>query len=329
MRLSCLLAVLLISPMLAVGNARAGESLRHAADKIRMLAGTAVNPDLFSNSDYTTTLARQYNMVEAENAMKWRATEPSRGVFDFRAGDRIVAFARAHGMKVRGHNLLWGKYNPAWLVRGHFRPAELSRIMKNHIQMVVRHYRGQVFAWDVVNEAFDSEGHLRHTIWYDEPGIGLGGKGTAYIAQVFRWAHQADPQALLFYNDYAADGINAKSDAICEMVKDFKRQGVPINGVGLQTHVFNRNGVPSHLTENIAVSQDSESRFRSRKWMWLLRPVPKGKYPNPNWCGKLEFTGGLPPPAPRTRVAPLSRHGDLRIDTRGFRPIPKVNVALP
>lgn len=246
------LALFLVIPMFVAASTSAAQSLRQAAQDIGLMVGTAVKPALFSNPDYARTLVRQFNIVEAENEMKWTATEPTRGVFDFRAGDRVVQFAEAHDVKVRGHNLLWGKYNPAWLEKGRFTPDQLRRIMKNHIQMVVRHYRGRVFAWDVVNEAFDSEGHLRHTLWYDEPGIGLAGKGTAYIAQALRWAHEADPHALLFYNDFAADGINAKSDAIYEMVKDFKEQGFPINGVGLQMHVFDPEDVPSNLARNIA-----------------------------------------------------------------------------
>ena len=246
------LVVLLACTMFATVSGRAAQSLREAAHEIGLSVGTAVNPVLFSNPDYARALARQFNMIEPENQMKWRATEPARGVFDFRAGDRVVDFAKAHEMKVRGHNLLWGKYNPVWLTQGHFTPTQLRNIMKNHIQMVVRHYRGQVFAWDVVNEAFDGKGYLRHTIWYDQPGIGLAGKGTAYIAQAFRWAHQADPRALLFYNEVGADGINAKSGAVYEMVKEFIRQGVPISGVGLQMHVFHRDDVPTHLARNIA-----------------------------------------------------------------------------
>ncbi|MEJ2009778.1 MAG: endo-1,4-beta-xylanase [Acidobacteriota bacterium] len=252
MKIKWHLVALLIFSILAGGSICAAQTLRQAADKIGLLVGTAANPALLSQSEYARTLASEFNMIEPENAMKWRATESARGVFDFRAGDRVAAFGEAHGMKVRGHNLLWDKYNPEWLRLGHFTPAELELIMKRHIQTVVRHYRGQVFAWDVVNEAFDSEGHLKHTLWYDEPGIGLAGKGTAYIAQAFRWAHEADPRALLFYNEVGADGINAKSDAMYEMVKDFKQQGVPISGVGLQMHVFNPSDVPSHLAENIA-----------------------------------------------------------------------------
>jgi endo-1,4-beta-xylanase len=241
------------------------QTLRQEADRAGLLVGAAAAPFLLSQGDYARTLASQFNMVEAENSMKWRATEPERGKFDFSRGDELVAFAEAHHMAVRGHNLLWYIYNPAWLERGHFTPGELREIMRDHIMRVAGHYAGKVFAWDVVNEAFDGHGRVRSSIWYDEPGIGLAGKGTAYIAQAFRWAHEADPKALLFYNDYADEGINAKSDAIYAMVKDFKARGVPIDGVGFQSHLrlgakglssFGKNlarfaalGVQIHITE--------------------------------------------------------------------------------
>jgi len=169
--------------------------------------------------------------------MKWRNTEPARGQFTFEAGDKVVAFAKSHHMKVRGHNLLWATHNPAWLAQGHFTPPELREVMREHIARVTGHYAGKVFAWDVVNEAFDKQGGLSHSIWYDRPGIGMASQGTAYIEQAFRWARKADPAALLFYNDYAAERLNAKSDAIYAMVRDFKRRGVPIDGVGLQMHL--------------------------------------------------------------------------------------------
>jgi endo-1,4-beta-xylanase len=212
-------------------------SLREAAGRIGLLVGAAVNPDHLSEAEYAGTLAREFNMVEPENVMKWRFTERARGQFDFGPADQIVAFAEAHQMKVRGHNLLWANRNPAWLAHGRFTPPELREIMHQHIARVAGHYAGKVFAWDVVNEAFDAHGGLSHSLWYDRPGIGLAGQGTAYIEQAFRWAREADPKALLFYNDYAAEGLSAKSEAIYHVVSDFKRRGVPIDGVGLQMHV--------------------------------------------------------------------------------------------
>ena len=217
------------------------QSLREQADKAGMLVGAAVAPSFFSEALYAATLAREFNMLEPENVMKWAAIRPNQNIFNFKPGDQVVGFAQTHGMKVRGHCLLWAKYNPAWLVDGRFAPDQLSQILRAHITTVVKHYAGQVFAWDVVNEAFDARGGLEHSIWYDGPGIGLAGKGTAYIEQAFRWAREADPKALLFYNDYDAEGLNSKAEAIYAMVKDFKSRGVPIDGVGIQAHVFNLN----------------------------------------------------------------------------------------
>jgi endo-1,4-beta-xylanase len=230
-----------------------GQSLREQADKSGMLVGAAVVPQLFAEPEYAETLAREFNLLEPENMMKWAAIRPKRDTFNFKAGDQVVEFAKLHGQKVRGHCLLWHKYNPRWLSEKKFTADELSRILKEHITTVVKHYEGDVFAWDVVNEAFDAHGGIEHSIWFDQPGIGFAGKGTRYIEQAFRWARAADPKALLFYNDYDAEGLNSKSDAIYSMVKDFKQRGVPIDGVGLQAHIFNLTTKEiSSLSENMA-----------------------------------------------------------------------------
>jgi endo-1,4-beta-xylanase len=211
--------------------------LRQAADEAPVLVGAAVRPSLFSEAAYSRTLAREFNMVEPEDAMKWWVVRQNEGTFGFRQGDEVVRFAQAHGMKVRGHCLVWDHNNPEWLVRGHFTPIQLSRLLKEHISTEMRHYTGQVFAWDAVNEALDERGSLKNSPWYNQPGIGLSEPGTAYIEQAFRWAHEADPQALLFHNEAEGEGLNHKSDTIYEMVKDFKHRGVPIDGVGLQLHI--------------------------------------------------------------------------------------------
>jgi endo-1,4-beta-xylanase len=235
------------------GSSCFAQSLRDYADRIGVLIGTAVNPLKFTEDAYASTLAREFNMVEPENAMKWGAIRPDQKTFNFKAGDEVVAFAHAHRMRVRGHCLVWQKYNPAWLMNGHFPSEQLSDLLREHISTVMKHYAGQVFAWDVVNEAFDASGGLEHSIWYDSPGIGLAEKGTAYLEQAFRWARAADPKALLFYNDYDNEGVNAKSDAIYAMVKDFRRRGVPIDGVGLQAHIFNLSTKEvSSMSANIA-----------------------------------------------------------------------------
>lgn len=226
-------------------------TLRQAADQTGLLVGAAVRPSLFSEPAYSETLAREFNMVEAEDAMKWGIVRRNEGEFDFRQADEIVRFAQAHGMKVRGHCLVWDHSNPQWLNDGRFSPVQLSELLKQHIARVMKHYAGQVFAWDVVNEALDESGHAKDSLWYNHPGIGFEGQGTAYIEQAFRWAREADPDALLFYNDAEAEGLNRKSEAVYAMVKDFKQRGVPIDGVGLQMHISRLDFDTSAFAANI------------------------------------------------------------------------------
>ena len=255
------------------------QSLRRETDCTGILVGTAVRTSQFSESAYATTLVREFNMMQAEDVMKWSTIRPDRQTFNFTLGDQVVDFAQAHDMKVRGHTLVWGRHNPEWLNGADYNPGMLSELLRDHITKVVQHYRGKVFAWDVVNEALDENGELRSSIWYDRPGIGLAGKGNAYIEQAFRWAHAADPDVLLFYNDAEGEAVNHKSDAIYAIVKDFKRRGVPIDGIGLQMHIFDLQpdvasiaanidrftalGVQVHITElDVALPTDTSGNLR-------------------------------------------------------------------
>jgi endo-1,4-beta-xylanase len=236
---------------LGITSACCAQSLRQEAENAGVLIGAAVRPSQLSETAYASTLAREFNMVEAEDAMKWWVLRPDAATYDFRQGDEVVRFAQAHQMKVRGHCLVWGRYNPDWLTQGNFTRRQLSRLLREHITRVMKHYAGQVFAWDVINEALDENGNVRDSLWHDQPAIGSQ-KGTAYIEQVFRWARKADPHAQLFYNEAEGEGLNRKSDAIYAMVKDFKRRGVPIDGVGLQVHVPTLDEDVAAIAANIA-----------------------------------------------------------------------------
>ena len=245
--------------------ALSAQSLREQADRLGMLVGGAVDPESFGQADYANAFATQLNMLEPENDMKFAVIHPAPGVYNFSPGDQIVAFARQNGQQVRGHNLVWYNQISPWVTSGNYTPAQLNAILQDHIATVVSHYSGQVFAWDVVNEAMsDSPPALRSDIWYDSPGIGFKGQGTKYIEQAFLWARAADPNALLFYNDYSADVVNAKSNAIYAMAGDFKSRGVPLDGIGLQMHLnltsdltqlganiqrFTALGLQVHITE--------------------------------------------------------------------------------
>lgn len=164
------------------------------------------------------------------NAMYFSQIHPERDRYVFGPGDTVVAFAQANNMRLRGHTLIWHNMLPSWVAEGKFTREDLAEILKSHITTIVGRYRGKIAEWDVVNEAIEKDGSLRDTFWRRN-------LGPDYIDQVFRWAHEADPDAALFYNDYDGEGLGVKSDGIYNLVKGMRERGVPIDGVGLQMHL--------------------------------------------------------------------------------------------
>ncbi|APX33817.1 1,4-beta-xylanase [Brachybacterium sp. P6-10-X1] len=203
-------------------------------------------PPFTEDETYRELLGREFTSLSAENQMKWSYLRPDRDTYAFAAADSIMEFARRHGQVVRGHTLLWHSQNPAWLEEGGFGPEELRTILKDHIDTVVGRYAGHIQQWDVVNEIFTEDGALRESenIWIRELGPGI-------IADAFRWAHAADPQARLYVNDYNVEGVNAKSDAYHALVQDLLADGVPVHGFSTQGHLSIRYGFPGGLVENL------------------------------------------------------------------------------
>jgi endo-1,4-beta-xylanase len=220
-----------------------GVPLRHLAERDGRYFGASVNVDLLGSSvPYTDVAKSQFDMITPENAMKWDTVEPSDGTFNFGPGDQVVAFARAHDARVRGHNLVWRSQLPSWVSA---LPANQVRAaMESHITAEAAHYRGRIYAWDVVNEPFNEDGTLQQDVFATAIGPG-------YVADALRTAHAADPKAKLYLNDFNIEGINAKSDAMYELVRTLKAQGVPIGGVGLESH-FVVGQVPSTMRANMA-----------------------------------------------------------------------------
>ncbi|MGQ9632237.1 MAG: endo-1,4-beta-xylanase [bacterium] len=213
------------------GSPTRASSLRSLAQTRGIYIGAAVAAGPLGGDElYAETLAREFNILTPENAMKFGPLHPGRDFYYFDDADAIVGFAKAHNIQVRGHTLVWHNQLPAWLIGGRWTRDELIEILREHITTVVGRYRGRVYAWDVVNEAIADDGSMRDTIW-------LRGIGPEYIDMAFRWAHEADPSALLFYNDYGGEGLGRKSDAIYALVRELLLRGVPIHGVGLQMHV--------------------------------------------------------------------------------------------
>ncbi|MFG1866411.1 lectin [Microbispora bryophytorum] len=223
----------------------AAGTLGAAAAQSGRYFGTAIAAGHLNDSTYVATWDREFNSVTAENEMKWGPIEPSRNSFNWGSADQIVNHAVSKGMKVRGHTLVWHAQLPSW-VNSNMSASDLRSAMTNHITQVMNHYKGKVYAWDVVNEAFadgGSVGSLRSSIFTQKLGNG-------FIEEAFRAARAADPNVKLCYNDYNIDDANAnKTRGVYNMVKDFKARGVPIDCVGLQSHFGNP---PSNYQQNIA-----------------------------------------------------------------------------
>ncbi|HET9313992.1 MAG TPA: endo-1,4-beta-xylanase [Vicinamibacteria bacterium] len=212
-----------------------GAPLRDSASARGLYIGAAAAMGPLRNEPvYAETLRREFNMVVAENAFKMDALRPSATTFNFTDADALVAFAEANGMAVRGHTLVWHSQLPGWLTSGNFTRDQVIAIMRDHIMTVMGRYRGRIVHWDVVNEAMaDGTGQLRtSSFWHQRIG-------PEYIALAFQFAREADPNAVLYYNDYEAEGLGQKSDAVFNLVSSLRNQGVPIDGVGWQTHKIN------------------------------------------------------------------------------------------
>ncbi|HEU5354696.1 MAG TPA: endo-1,4-beta-xylanase [Actinocrinis sp.] len=230
------------------------QSLRELAERIGLRFGTAVIPFDLDTPDYAAVLAEQFSVVTPGNEMKWQVVEPQQGVYDWSGADRLVKFAEQHGQLVRGHVLLWHNQLPDWLTtgvaNGTISSTELASLLKQRIFTEVGRYRGRIWQWDVANEFFTDSNPS--TLNPDD--FWIKNLGPDIIPQAFRWAHEADPHALLFYNDYniaGEDGTNAKSDAAYAWLKQMLAQGVPIHGVGDQGHLDTQYGFPTKMTDNL------------------------------------------------------------------------------
>lgn len=206
-------------------------ALRELATPIGFRIGATAEPGETGPGPYATTLAREFNAVTPENALKWYTVQPSPGGWQFGPADTVVAFAEAHDLEVRGHTLVWAQdtYTPAW-VRSIVDPVELRARVDEHIETVMARYRGRIHRWDVVNEPLASVGTgPSDSVFWDVLGPG-------WVADAFRTAHAVDPTAELWLNEYGSDWVPGKHAALVDLVADLLAAGVPLHGVGLQMH---------------------------------------------------------------------------------------------
>jgi endo-1,4-beta-xylanase len=218
--------------------------LRVLGDRRDLVIGAAVNANtLRHDPEYAIVLAREFNGLTPENAMKWTALEPAPGEFDRSDADALIEFARQHDQQVYGHTLVWHWQVPSW-AHDAVTPHQTGAMLREHIHAQVSYFQDDVWAWDVANEVFDDDGSLRDSFW-------LRRLGPEYIADSFRWAREADPDVALFINDFGIEGINAKSDALYAWVAEALDQGVPIDGIGFQVH-WTLAPLPGSFADNMA-----------------------------------------------------------------------------
>ncbi|GAB4000970.1 endo-1,4-beta-xylanase [Glycomyces albus] len=234
-------------------------TLDHAAP-IDLKIGSAVwgqnelldyDPD--NPNEFQSILGSEFNSLTAENDMKWAEIHPEPDVYDFSGADAIMEFAEANGQEVRGHTLLWHSQNPDWVTEADWTCQEARDVLESHVRTVVGRYAGEIYEWDVANELIQDE--------WDAGGVKLRTEANpflkacseepvALIGDVFRWAHEADPEAVLFLNDYNAEGVNAKTDAYYELAQELLADGAPLHGFGAQGHLSLMYGFDTSMQAN-------------------------------------------------------------------------------
>ncbi len=237
--------------------------------------GTAVEASQLEDPELAELVKKHFSSITAENVMKPEEIHPLEGTFDFRGADKIAEFAKENGIALRGHTLIWHNQVPDWFFSEDGEPVSKEKLrerIKTHITEVMQHYKGQVYAWDVVNEPIDA----------DQPDGLLGNSwfevlGEEYIELAFRYAREADPDAKLFLNDFDTTNAN-KCQAIVDLVKRLQEKDVPIDGIGMQMHIslesptiedfektlqkFSELGLEIHITEmDISVYSSRDESF--------------------------------------------------------------------
>jgi endo-1,4-beta-xylanase len=229
-----LLIVICLLPAFAIGGSGQQKSALKIAFKNSFMVGAAINQNQFSEHDPrgVSIITSQFNSITPENILKWESVHPESGKYNFEGPDRYVSFGEKHGMFIVGHTLVWHSQTPRWVFEDSTgnpvdRQTLLER-MRDHIHTVVGRYKGRIKGWDVVNEALDEDGTLRQSPW-------MKIIGEDYLVKAFEFAHEADPAAQLYYNDYSLEN-EAKRKGAVELIRKLKARAVPIYAIGLQGH---------------------------------------------------------------------------------------------
>ncbi|MBN1999521.1 endo-1,4-beta-xylanase [candidate division KSB1 bacterium] len=311
-RLQKFIATIVCLTALSVVCTKLGTPTLKKAYQKDFLMGVAVNPAIVSGRDSTAAeiVKTQFNSITSENVMKFGPIHPRPDEYNFKPADEFVEFGVKNGMFVIGHTLVWHSQTPRWVFQDEEgqpagRDTLLTR-MQDHIRTVVGRYKGRVRGWDVVNEAFADDGTLRNSPWYN-------GIGDDFIRKAFEYAHEADPDAELYYNDYNV-WKPEKTAAVIQMVKDLRANGVRVDGVGEQAHWAFKYPTHEELEATLRAFREAGIRL-------LITEMDVSVLPNP-WDyqgadigtrfdqlpGTNPYTEGLPDSV-QTKLA--ARYGEL------------------
>jgi len=227
------IGILIIIAIIFKGIAQDDITLKETF-KDHFLIGAALNNAQFSGYDTLSAdlVKKHFNTLTPENVLKWEPVHPQKDKYDFEAADRFVEFGQKNNMFIVGHTLVWHAQTPRWVFETDSNKAAdrgtLLNRMKDHIMTVVGRYKGRIKGWDVVNEALNDDGTLRQSRW-------MKIIGEDYLLKAFEYAHEADPNAELYYNDYSLENEPKRKGAIA-LIKKLQSQGIKVTGVGLQGH---------------------------------------------------------------------------------------------
>ncbi len=205
--------------------------------------GVAISTDLLQYNDrYREITISQFNRISGETAWLYDRVHPHKDLFNWSDYDTLVKFGETYDKDIVGHSLVYHDYLPYWLTEFSGSKSDWEAILKDHIQTIVSRYKGKIDTWIVVNEAFNEDGTLRNSIWKENIG-------SSYISKAFIWAHEANPDAKLFYNDYNLALNRNKLNAVLRLLKTFKENGIPVHGLGCQLHIFDQFPEISEINE--------------------------------------------------------------------------------
>ncbi|MCE3258775.1 MAG: Endo,4-beta-xylanase [Bacteroidetes bacterium] len=200
-------------------------------EKAAFPVGVAINTNKLKNDEkYRNIALAQFNSFTPEKLLKAQVIHPKKDEFNFWEVDHLMEYTKHYNIRLHGHTLIWHKALPEWIEKFKGDQGDWEALMKTHIQTVIRHCKGSVRSWDVVNEAFNEDGTLRNNIW-------LKNIGESYIQKAFQYAREADSSALLFYNDYTLEKNGLKLNAVLEFLGYLKSKGIKIDGIGMQMHI--------------------------------------------------------------------------------------------